>query len=75
MKPRSNKSHYTIGTSLKKCEGGLLSMKLTRKRNGKTYVNWKRIADLLATGVLFVGGILFATASFYALWILLEFTQ
>ena len=50
-------------------------MKLTRKRNGKTYVNWKRIANLLATGVLFVGGILFAVASFYALWILLELMQ
>jgi preprotein translocase subunit Sss1 len=47
-------------------------MKLTHKKNGEIYVEWKNIADLLATGILLVGGILFAIASFYSFWILLE---
>jgi len=75
LKPRSNKSHYTIGTSLKKCEGDSQSMKVIRKRSGEVYVEWKSILDLLATGVLLVGGTLFAIASFYAFWVLLEFLR
>ena len=50
-------------------------MKLTRKRKGKAYIKWDGIANLLATGVLLIGGTLFAIASFYAFWILLEFLR
>jgi hypothetical protein len=50
-------------------------MKVIRKRSGEVYVEWKSILDLLATGVLLVGGTLFAIASFYAFWVLLEFLR
>lgn len=50
-------------------------MKVTRKKDGEIYVEFKSTKDFFQTAFAFVGFAIGSLIGFYALWILFEFLK